>query len=60
MSSEEYLRKESPQEGRNVLTWVFPEDFFVEKVAFGLDLKERMLKTRGGHFSNQGFQDKNK
>lgn len=30
---------------------------FVEEVVFAPDLKGRMLKRRGGHFSNQEFHE---
>lgn len=30
---------------------------FMEEVVFALDLKERILKRRGGHFSNQEFHE---
>lgn len=29
----------------------------MEEVVFALDLKERILKRRGGHFSNQEFHE---
>lgn len=58
MINGEHPFKENSQEGRNVFTWGFQQNFFVQEVVFCLDLKGRILKRRRGYFSKQKVHKK--